>query len=286
MRFLLVGGTGQVGEECQAPALPADVGIVAPGRSALDLHDAEAIARMIAAEPWSAVINAAAYTAVDRAETDEAVAFAVNAGAPSRLAIETERRGIPLVHISTDYVFDGSKGSPYVEQDAPAPLNVYGRSKLAGEDAVRAANPRHMILRTAWAYSPHRTNFVKTILRLAAERDRLTVVADQRGCPTAARDIAKACLDGRCAAPRLPGRRLTGSIISPELGGELVRARSRDHRYPAPRGGANSPQVVPSAAPIIRRAPRACSIPGSGLQRNRSRISVLAAMARGARGDG
>jgi dTDP-4-dehydrorhamnose reductase len=111
------------------------------------------------------------------------------------LAIETGRRGIPLVHISTDYVFDGRKGSPYVEQDATAPLNVYGRSKLAGECAVRAANPRHMILRTSWAYSPYRTNFVKTILRLAAERDRLTVVADQRGCPTAERDIAKACLD-------------------------------------------------------------------------------------------
>jgi dTDP-4-dehydrorhamnose reductase len=206
MRFLLVGGTGQVGEEFRALALPADVGVVAPGRSALDLQDAEAIARMIAAEPWSAVINAAAYTAVDRAETDEAVAFAVNAGAPSRLAIETGRRGIPFVHISTDYVFDGSKGSPYVEQDAPAPLNVYGRSKLAGEDAVRAANPRHMILRTSWAYSPHRMNFVKTILRLAAERDRLTVVADQRGCPTAARDIAKACRDVALRCASAPGQ--------------------------------------------------------------------------------
>ena len=202
MRFLLFGGTGQVGEEFRALALPDGVEVVAPSRDALDLEDADAIARVIAAERWSAVINAAAYTQVDRAESEEAVAFAVNAGAPSRLAAETGRRRIPLVHISTDYVFDGRKGAPYIEQDEVAPLNVYGRSKLAGEHGVRAGNPRHIILRTSWAYSPYRTNFVKTILRLAAERDRLAIVADQRGCPTAARDIAKACLDiaMRCAS--------------------------------------------------------------------------------------
>ncbi len=202
MRFLLLGGTGQVGEEFRALAMPDGVEVVAPSRSALDLEDADAIVRIIAAEPWSVVINAAAYTEVDRAESEEAVAFAVNAGAPSRLAAETGRRGIPLVHISTDYVFDGRKGAPYVEQDKAAPLNVYGRSKLAGEHGVRAANPRHVILRTSWAYSPYRKNFVKTILRLAAERDRLAIVADQRGCPTAACDIAKACLDVamRCAS--------------------------------------------------------------------------------------
>jgi len=202
MRILLLGGAGQVGEEFRALARPEHVEVVAPSRSGLDLQDADAIAREIAAGPWSGVINAAAYTQVDRAESEAAVAFAVNAEAPSRLALETGRRGIPLVHISTDYVFDGTKGAPYVEQDQAAPLNVYGRSKLAGEHAVRAANPRHVILRTSWVYSPYRTNFVKLILRLAAERDRLDVVADQRGCPTAARDIAKACLDLalRCAA--------------------------------------------------------------------------------------
>src|SRR5262249_60608396 len=137
----------------------------------------------------------------------EAAAFAVNADAPARLAMETGGRGIPLVQISTDYVFDGRKGSSYVEGDAVAPLNAYGRSKLAGELGVSAANPRHIILRTSWVYSPFRKNFVKTILRLATERDRLSVVADQRGCPTAARDIAKACLDLalRCtAAPDPP----------------------------------------------------------------------------------
>lgn len=202
MRFLLLGATGQVGEEFRALALPKDVEIIAPSRAALDLEDPDAIARIIAAEPWSAVVNAAAYTDVDRAESEVSVAFAVNAEAPSRLAAETGRRGIPLLHISTDYVFDGRKGSPYVEQDEVGPLNAYGRSKLAGERVVRAANSRHVILRTSWVYSPYRKNFVKTILRLAAERDRLTIVADQRGCPTAACDIAKACLDValRCAS--------------------------------------------------------------------------------------
>jgi dTDP-4-dehydrorhamnose reductase len=202
MRFLLLGGTGQVGEEFRALALPKDVEVVAPRRGELDLKDPRAIALMIAAQPWSAVINAAAYTDVDRAEGEETVAFAVNAEAPSRLAAETARHAIPLVHISTDYVFDGRKGAPYVEQDEVAPLNAYGRSKLAGERGVRAANPRHVILRTSWLYSPYRKNFVRTILRLAAERERLTIVADQRGCPTAARDVAGACLDiaVRCAS--------------------------------------------------------------------------------------
>lgn len=201
MRLLLLGGTGQVGEEFRALPHPTDVNLVAPGRAEIDLQDPAAIAQVIAAEPWSAVINSAAYTDVDRAESEEPHAFAVNAEAPSRLAVETGRRGIPLIHISTDYVFDGRKGAPYVERDTVAPLNAYGRSKLAGERGVQAANPRHVILRTSWVYSPYRKNFVRTILRLAAERDCLTVVADQRGCPSAARDIAQACLDIalRCA---------------------------------------------------------------------------------------
>jgi dTDP-4-dehydrorhamnose reductase len=202
MRLLLLGGTGQVGEEFRALALPTDAEVVAPSRAELDLEDPHAIAQMIAAEPWSVVINAAAYTDVDRAESEEPVSLAVNAEAPSRLAAETGCRGIPLIQISTDYVFDGRKGAPYVEQDPVAPLNAYGRGKLAGERGVQAANPHHVILRTSWVYSPYRKNFVRTILRLAAERDRLTIVADQRGCPSAAADIAKACLDiaMRCVA--------------------------------------------------------------------------------------
>jgi dTDP-4-dehydrorhamnose reductase len=204
MRLLLLGGTGQVGEEFRALDIFSDAEVVAPSRGELDLEDAKDIASAVAAEPWSAVINAAGYTDVDRAESEEAAAFAINADAPARLAIETGRRGIPLVHISTDYVFDGRKGAPYVEGDAVAPLNAYGRSKLAGEGSVSAANPRHIILRTSWVYSPFRKNFVKTILRLATERDRLSVVADQRGCPTAACDIAKACFDIAVACAAAP----------------------------------------------------------------------------------
>src|SRR5436190_2781425 len=167
MRFLLLGGTGQVGEEFRALSLPIDIEVVAPTRGELDLKDPQAISRMIVAQPWSAVINAAAYTDVDRAESEEPDAFAVNAEAPIRLAGETGRREIPLIHISTDYVFDGRKGAPYVEEDAVAPLNAYGRSKLAGELGVQTANPRHVILRTSWVYSPYRKNFGRTILRLA-----------------------------------------------------------------------------------------------------------------------
>jgi len=195
MRFLLLGGTGQVGREFLALDLLKDIEVVAPSRSELDLMNVAAITNVIAASPWNAVINAAAYTNVDRAESEQAAVFVINSEAPAKLASETARRGIPMIHISTDYVFDGRKQAPYVETDATAPLNVYGKSKLAGEQGVAASNPRHVILRTSWVYSPYGHNFVKTILRLAGERERLTIVADQRGCPTAARDVAKACFD-------------------------------------------------------------------------------------------
>lgn len=194
MRLLVLGGTGQVGTELRALAQLEGAEVIAPSRSALDLTDRDALSRTIAAGPWSAVINAAAYTHVDQAETEKSEAFALNAEMPGWLATYTANRGIPLVHISTDYVFDGRKGAPYVETDATAPLNIYGRSKLEGEKVVRAGNPHHVILRTSWIYSPYGRNFVKTMLRLAKERDCLTVVNDQRGCPTAAREIAQACL--------------------------------------------------------------------------------------------
>jgi len=202
MRFLLLGGTGQVGTEFRALPLPRHVEVVAPDEHALDLTDHGAIESTITERSWNAVINAAAYTDVDRAEGNEATALAINGEAPARLAAATSRRGIPLIHISTDYVFNGRKGTPYVETDTPAPLNAYGRSKLAGEQAVAAGNPRHVILRTSWVYSPYGRNFVRTILQLATERERLSIVADQRGCPTAAQDVAGACLSValHCAA--------------------------------------------------------------------------------------
>ncbi|WP_232630354.1 dTDP-4-dehydrorhamnose reductase [Methylobacterium sp. Leaf118] len=192
MEILVLGGSGQVGTELQALAWPAGVRVHAPDRAQLDITDATAVAAALDARAYAAVINPAAYTAVDTAEREVAEAWRLNALAPAILAAETRRRNIPLVHVSTDYVFDGT-GADFYEPDAPVnPTSVYGASKAAGEMAVRTAHPRHAILRTAWVVSPHRGNFVKTMLRLANERDRLTVVDDQHGCPTSAADLAAA----------------------------------------------------------------------------------------------
>lgn len=192
MDILVLGGAGQVGTELQAHTWPESVKVHAPDRASLDITDEVAVARILAERDWSAVINTAAYTAVDKAESDVAAAWRLNAIAPAILAAETHRRTIPIVHVSTDYVFDGAREGAY-EPDAPIdPQSVYGASKAAGELAVRTGNPRHAIVRTAWVVSPHRGNFVKTMLRLAGERDKLTVVDDQHGCPTSATDLAAA----------------------------------------------------------------------------------------------
>ena len=146
------------------------------------------------------VINAAAYTAVDKAEKEPELAARANAVAPGLIAERCARYRIPMIHISTDYVFDGTKTSAYVESDPIKPLGVYGRTKAAGEAAVRAATERHLILRTSWVYGVHGANFLKTMLRLAGDRDRLTIVADQKGCPTATRDIAEGLMAAAQAA--------------------------------------------------------------------------------------
>lgn len=190
--ILVTGGTGQVGHELLRQPWPEDVTLLAPGRDNLDLASAKSIAAWFADGEVDCIINAAAYTAVDRAENDAGSAFLVNAQGPAWLADVARARDIPLLHVSTDYVFDGTLNRPYREDDFVAPLGVYGASKLAGELAVRASAPRHVILRTAWVISAHRGNFLKTMLRLAAERDELRVVADQLGCPTGAQDIAAA----------------------------------------------------------------------------------------------
>jgi dTDP-4-dehydrorhamnose reductase len=190
MRAVLVtGGSGQVGTALGRLA-PDDFELVAPSRAELDLTDPDAIAAMVASRPWAAVINAAAYTAVDKAEGDVVTAWRANALAPAAFAAATHAAGIPLLHVSTDYVFDGTKAAAYVEDDPVGPVGVYGASKEAGEQAVRTANPRHVILRTAWVVSPDGANFIKTMLRLGADRPELRVVADQHGCPTSAEDIA------------------------------------------------------------------------------------------------
>jgi dTDP-4-dehydrorhamnose reductase len=191
MNILILGGAGQVGTELQAHALwDAEVRLHAPTRADLDITDAGAIDAALAERPYAAVINTAAYTAVDKAEGDIAAAWSLNAVAPALLAAATAKAGIPLVHVSTDYVFDGGGAGACTPETPVNPQSVYGASKAAGEIAVRAANPRHAIIRTAWVVSPHRGNFVKTMLRLSAERDRLSVVDDQHGNPTSAGDLA------------------------------------------------------------------------------------------------
>jgi dTDP-4-dehydrorhamnose reductase len=194
MTVLLFGPTGQVGLEIQNRAAAAGIAVVALDRGSVDLTRPADVERAIAEVAPQVVVNAAAYTEVDKAEGDAEAAFAVNRDAPAAMARACAAAGIPLVHISTDYVFDGSKAGAYVESDPVAPLGVYGTSKEAGEAAVRAALDAHVILRTAWVFSAHRKNFVKTMLRLGAEREELGIVDDQRGGPTAARDIADAVL--------------------------------------------------------------------------------------------
>ncbi len=189
-RILITGGTGQVGTELTRQAWPAETELVLPTRQELDLSDAMSVRAYVLDGGFDVVINPAAYTAVDKAESDCTVAFGVNAMAPAALADATRTLDIPLVHVSTDYVFDGSKDGPYDESDPIVPINVYGASKAAGEHAVRLGNPRHVILRTAWVFSAHGNNFVKTMLKLA-DRPQLRVVDDQHGCPTAAADIAR-----------------------------------------------------------------------------------------------
>jgi dTDP-4-dehydrorhamnose reductase len=191
-QVLVTGASGQVGTELQRVAWPAGWEAVALDRVALDLTDTDAIARAVAARPWAAVINAAAYTAVDKAESDAVAAWRINALAPAALAAACAEAGIPIVQVSTDYVFAGDKPGAWEVGDPVAPLGVYGASKLGGELAVRTSGARHAIVRTAWVVSAHGHNFVKTMLRLAETRDRLTVVADQRGSPTGAADLARA----------------------------------------------------------------------------------------------
>ncbi len=189
-RFLVIGGNGQVGTALHYVPLPEDIVLISPNRSELDFARLESIDALIASGPWSGVINLAAYTAVDRAEDEVAAAWQANAEAPGHLALAAASRGIPIVHVSTDYVFSGELDRAYGEKDAVGPLGVYGASKEAGERAVRLGNARHAIVRTSWAVSPYRSNFLKTMLRLAEERDLVRVVADQFGAPTSATDLA------------------------------------------------------------------------------------------------
>ena len=191
MKLLVLGARGQVGWELARSLMPLGE-VVALDRSGGDLSRPETLPDVIARHAPDVIVNAAAYTAVDKAEADEALATTINGKAPGVLGGLARRSGALLLHYSTDYVFDGSKPAPYVEDDPVAPLNAYGRSKLAGEQAIRESGCDHLILRTTWVFASRGGNFVRTMLRLGAEREHLRVVADQFGAPTWARNIADA----------------------------------------------------------------------------------------------
>lgn len=194
MRILVTGKSGQVVRSLaeRAPAFGADV--VPLGRPELDLADAPRGLDLVARLKPDLVVSAAAYTAVDKAESEPELAFSINAAGPRALAEAAAAVGVPVIQISTDYVFDGTKPAPWTETDATVPATVYGASKLAGEQAVLAVSPRNVVVRVGWVYSPFGANFAKTILRLAGERDALRVVGDQIGGPSSALDIADGIL--------------------------------------------------------------------------------------------
>ncbi len=190
-RVLLLGTNGQLGTEFSG-LLRDKYDLHAFTRAEADFSQPEQVRKLVAELKPAVILNAAAYTAVDRAESEPELALLVNARTPEVLAEEAERYGGLLVHFSTDYVFDGSKTTPWVEDDATGPLSVYGSSKLAGEQAIAARGGSYLIFRTSWVFAPHGKNFLLTILRLARERDKLTIVADQKGAPTSALAIARA----------------------------------------------------------------------------------------------
>jgi len=189
-KILLIGKNGQVGADLLSLLSPLG-DLAALDRKHLDLTRPEEIRRTIRELQPHLIVNAAAYTAVDQAESDEAIAYAINAEAPALMAEEAKRIGAALVHYSTDYVFDGSKNAPYEEYDAPNPINAYGRTKLAGEEGIRASGAPHLIFRTSWVYATRGRNFLLTILRLATQREELQIVHDQIGAPTWSREIAR-----------------------------------------------------------------------------------------------
>jgi dTDP-4-dehydrorhamnose reductase len=194
LRIAVIGRSGQLAKALSRASRAAGVNCICAGRPDLDLSSVDSVARFLVAAGPSVVVNAAAYTAVDKAEGEPEEAFRVNAAAPAMLATLASHFGLPLIHVSTDYVFPGVSDHPYREDDLIAPLNVYGASKAAGEIAVCHTHPEHIIVRTSWVYSPEGENFVRTMLRLGRENDVVRVVGDQKGCPTSADDLAGAII--------------------------------------------------------------------------------------------
>jgi len=242
--ILVFGAEGQTGRELIALASRRKVAALGLSRVEADITQAEAVRAAIERHRPGLIVDVAGYTAVDRAESEPELARAVNVEGPAILAAASARAGLPLVHLSTDYVFDGKKSGPYVEDDPIAPLSVYGRTKAEAEAAVREAQPHHIILRTSWIYGVHGKNFLTTVLQLASERDELTMVADQFGCPTATADIAEAIF---LLAPRL--------ITDPEVSGTYHFAgigRTSWHGF--------ATEIVARQRPFTGRNPRVVPI--------------------------
>lgn len=223
LKILLTGKNGQLGRELIASLEPLGE-VVALGHAELDLAKPEEIRQAIRGARPQLIVNAAAYTAVDQAESEEAIARAVNADAPGIMAEEAKKIGAALVHYSTDYVFDGSKNTPYLETDPTSPINAYGRTKLAGEDAIRNSGVPHLIFRTAWVYGREGKNFLRTILRLATQREELRIVRDQFGAPTSTHDIAAATAEilSQMDAPNIGARAFSSvsGVFHMTAGGE------------------------------------------------------------------
>lgn len=272
MRLLIAGAQGQLARAMieLAPAA-ADVTAFAVGRPALDLTAPASVLSALADFQPDVIVNAAAYTAVDKAEQEPQAAMALNADGPKRLAEAAARRGAVLIHISTDCVFDGAKPEPYVEDDTTAPISAYGRSKLAGEEAVRAANEQHIILRTSWVFSPYGSNFVQTILTRAAEQDELRVVDDRTGCPTYAPHLATAILGVARAVTADRDRTAWGTYHAAGTGAVTWCGFAREiMRQSAARGGPNVPVVPITTAdhPPVAKRPANSRLDCSKLERN------------------
>lgn len=249
--ILVTGGEGQLGRELAELLTAAGVPHRAPGRAELDVTDTAALERLFAGEPPAGVLHCAAMTQVDRCEAERDLAFRVNAEATKRLARLCAARDVPLLYVSTDFVFDGTARTPYHEESAPHPLSVYGASKLAGEKAVRWETARHHIVRTAWVFGPYGACFPRAILRAAAEGRPLRVVADQTGSPTYARDLAEGLLfllgipDGTPAPPGTYHLTSAGCCTWRDLAVETLR-----------QAGWDTPVAPITTAELARPAPR------------------------------
>jgi dTDP-4-dehydrorhamnose reductase len=256
---LVLGSAGQVARALARQGTVGPHPILCRGRPEGDLTNSASLERLVDEVSPAAVVNAAAYTAVDKAEADPAAAFAVNATGPAFLAALCRDRDLPLLHLSTDYVFDGSSRKPYLETDAITPLSVYGASKAAGEAAVRRTWPKHLVLRTAWVYSADGHNFLNTMLRLGSEREQLSVVDDQHGSPTWADDIAAAiatALARVLTRPEIPA--LWGTYHLTNSGDTSWYGFAREIFRLAAAAGRKTPSVIPipaAAYPLPARRP-------------------------------